>query len=71
MRAKIKQEAKQGRRDEQILLDSLEDALKQDAAAKGGVTVTEDDQVSIVHFQSGQMSELFVKFPDILLVDGT
>ena len=71
MKAKIKQEAKQGRRDEQILLDSLEDALKQDAAAKGGVTVTEDDQVSIVHFQSGQMSELFVKFPEILLVDGT
>ena len=71
MKAKLKQSAKNGRRDEQILLDSLENALKQDSAAKGGVTVNEDDQISIVHFQSGQMSELFVKFPEILLVDGT
>ena len=40
----MKQSTKNGRRDEQILLDSLENALKQDPAAKGGVTVNEDDQ---------------------------
>ena len=50
MKAKMKQSAKNGKRDEQILLDSLESALKQDSAAKGGVTVNEDDQISIVHF---------------------
>ena len=63
MKAKMKIEAKNGLRDEQILLDSLESALKQDLSAKGGVTVNEDDQISIVHFQSRLMSDLFIKFP--------
>ena len=72
MKAKMKQSAKNGRRDEQILLHSLENAIKQDSAAKGGVTVNEDDQISIVHFQSGQMSELYYLSNFlILLVDGT
>ena len=71
MKAKMKIATRNGRRDEQILLDSLESALKQDLSAKGGVTVNEDDQISIVHFQSGLMSDLFIKFPEILLVDGT
>ena len=68
MKAKMKQSAKNERRDEQILLHSLENAIKQDSAAKGGVTVNEDDQISIVHFQSGQMSYLSNFL--ILLVDG-
>ena len=67
----MKEVVKGGRKDEQILLDSLENALKQDPTAKGGITIDENDQVSIVHFQSGQMSDLFIKFPEILLIDGT
>ena len=71
MKAKMREATKDGRRDEQMLFDSLETLLKEDVHAKGGVTVNEDNQLSIVHFQSGQMSELFNKFPEILLVDGT
>ena len=71
MKAKVKEVTKDGRRDEQILLDSLEDALTKDTNAKGGVSVTEDNVVAMVAFQSGQMTELFKKFPEILLVDGT
>lgn len=63
MMAKMRESTKDRRRDEQILLDSLEKVLKEDVNAKGGVTVNEDNQLSIVHFQSGHMSELFNKFP--------
>ena len=60
-----------GRRDEQILIDSLEDALEKDTGAKGGITVNENNEIATMSYQSGQMSALFEKFPEILLVDGT
>jgi len=56
-----------GRRDQQILLDNLENALI-DTNAKGGVTVTENNEIATVSFQTGRMSTLFEKFP---LHDGT
>ena len=48
----------------------LEDALTKYTNAKGGVSMTEDNVVAMVAFQSGQIAEIF-KFPEILLVDGT
>jgi len=62
-----------GRRDEQVLIDLLEDALVEDTGAKGGITVNENNEIifATVSYQSGQMSALFEKFPEILLVDGT
>ena len=44
---------------EQILLDTLEDALTKDSDAKGGITVNESNEIATVSFQSGQMSTLF------------
>jgi len=60
-----------GRRDEQVLIDVLEDALEKDIGAKGGITVNENNEIATVSYQSGHMSALFEKFPEILLVDGT
>ena len=57
-----------GRKDEQILLDTLEDALRKDSNAKGGITVNENNKIATVSLQSGEMSILFL---EILLVDGT
>ncbi len=71
LKAKIKEDAKKGRRDEQILLDSLQDALTKDAKAKGGIAVNEDDELAVLYFQSGHMSDMFEKFSEILLIDGT
>jgi len=71
MKLSLKRTKAKGRRDEQILLDSLEDALIKDANAKGGVTVTENNEIATVSFQTGRMSTLFEKFPEILLIDGT
>ena len=58
-----------GRRDQQILLDNLENALI-DTNAKGGVTVTENNEIATVSFQTGRMSTLFEKFLEVPLIDG-
>ena len=41
-----------GRNDEQILIDSLEDALIKDTGAKGGITVNENNEIATVSYQS-------------------
>ena len=71
MKLSLRKAKASGRRDEQILLDTLEDALTKDLNAKGGITVNENNEVATVSFQSGEMSILFENFPEILLVDGT
>ena len=71
MKLSLRKAKASGRRDEQILLDTLEDALTKDSNAKGGITVNENDKVATMSFNSGEMSILFEKFPEILLVDGT
>ena len=67
----MKQTKTGGRRDEQVLIDLLEDTLEKDTSAKGGITVNQNNEIATVSYQSGQMSTLFEKFPEILLVDGT
>ena len=67
----MKQTKAGGRRDEQVLIDLLEGTLEKDTSAKGGITVNQNNEIAIVSYQSGQMSTLFKKFPEILLVDGT
>ena len=37
-----------GRRDEQILIDSFEDASEKDTGAKGGITVNENNECVIL-----------------------
>lgn len=71
MKAKIKKVEKGGRRDQQVLLDTLDDALKNDSQAKGGIVVNEENELAIMYYESGHMAEVFGKFPEIVLVDGT
>lgn len=60
-----------GRRDAQILLDKRVETLNNDPQASGGVVVDDQDNLSVLYYQSGFMDELFRKFPEIVLVDGT
>ena len=67
----MKQNEQHGRRDAQIVLDKLSEALSHDLQASGGVVVDNEDNLSVLYYRSGLMSELFSKFPEIVLVDGT
>ena len=51
MKLSLRKMKANGRRDEQILLDSLEEALMKDTNAKGGMTVTENNEIATVSFQ--------------------
>ena len=48
-------------------MDKLSEALSHDPQASGGVVVDEDN-LSVLYYRSGLMSEIF---PEIVLVDGT
>jgi len=52
MKLSLRKMKANGRRDEQILLDSLEEALMKDTNAKGGMTVTENNEIATVSFQT-------------------
>ena len=71
LKAKVKEKARHGLQDAQLLLDCLQEALDRDKAARGGLIVNEDHVLELFYFQSGHMRKLFGKFPEILLVDGT
>ena len=71
VRGKLKNEDRKGRNDAQVIVDHLDEELQKDSGAKGGVLVNEMNQLSVVYFCSSQMRELFEKFPEIVLIDGT
>ena len=71
LRDRAKKKEQHGRRDAQIVLDKLSEALSHDPQASGGVVVDDEDNLSILYYRSGLMSELFSKFPEVVLVDGT
>ena len=71
IRDRMKQNEQHGRRNAQIVLDKLSEALSHDLQASGGVVVDNEDNLSVLYYRSGLMSELFSKFPEIVLVDGT
>ena len=68
-RAKISEQ--QGRKDALILLDNLAETLNNDPQAGGGVVVDDEDNLCILYYRSEFMAELFKKFAEIILVDGT
>ena len=67
----MKRNEQHGRRDAQIVLDKLSEALSHDPQASGGVVVDNEGNLSVLYYRSGLISELFSKFPEIVLVDGT
>ena len=71
IRDRVKRNEQHGCKDAQIVLDKLSEALSGDPQASGGVVVDHEDNLSILYYRSGLMSELFNKFPEIVLVDGT
>ena len=54
-----------------MTIDKLSIALQTDPSTKGGVIVTEDNELAILCYQSGLIGEWFIKFPEILMIDGT
>ena len=68
---KTKEQVCGNRRDAQIVLDKLTEALKADAKAAGGVVVDENDTLTMLFYQSGNMRDMFSKFPEIMFIDGT
>lgn len=71
LRDRAKRNEQKGRRDAQIVLDKLSEALSRDKQSSGGVVVDDDDNLCVLYYQSGLMSQFFKKFPEIVLVDGT
>ena len=57
--------------DAQLVVDHLQEALRRDKSARGGIVVDEDHTLELLHFQTGHMRKLFKSFPEILLIDGT
>ena len=45
--------------------------MQKDNSARGGVVVDEKHTLEVLYFQMGHVRNLYEKFPDILLVDGT
>ena len=71
MKLKVKELEIQGRTDAQMTIDKLSTALQSDPNAKGGVIVTEENELAILYYQSGIMGEWFKKISEILMIDGT
>ena len=69
IRDRMKRNEQHGRKDAQIVLDKLSQALSRDPQASGGVVVDDKDNLSVLYYRSGLMSDLFSKFPEIVLVD--
>ena len=68
---KTKEQACGNRTDAQIVLHKHTEALKADTKAAGGVVVDENDTLMILFYQSGIMSDMFSKFPEIMFIYGT
>jgi len=71
VKTKIKERESGKRKDGQIVLDKLTEALNSDSKAGGGVVVDENDTIAILFYQSGSMREMFSRFPEIMFIDGT
>ena len=71
LKTRMKSKSRDGRRDEQLLLEELENILSKDTLSCGGVVINEEDTLEVLFYQSGHMKQLFQKFPEILLVDAT
>ena len=71
LKTKVREHTRRGLEDAQLILDHLQEALEQDKSARGGAVVDEEHTLELLYFQTGHMSKIFKKFPEILLVDGT
>ena len=73
VKTKIKEQESGKRKDAQMVLDKLTEALDSDSKAAGGVVVDENDTIiiAILFYQSGSMREMFSRFPEIMFIDGT
>lgn len=66
LKTRMKNKSHGSHRDEQLLLEELENSLKKDPSSCGGIVVNENDTLEVLFYQSGFMKHLFQKF---LLVD--
>ena len=51
--------------------DHVQEELDKDSGARGGVIVNDKDQLSIVYYCSSHLSQLYEKFPEVIMIDGT
>ena len=59
MKIKLRELERQGRTDAQITIDKLSHALQSDPNVKGGIVVTETNELAVLYYQSGSMGEWF------------
>jgi len=71
VRTKAKSQAKGGRDGAQVMIDRLEEEMQKDQGSKGGVIVSENNELSIVYFASSHLISLYEKFPEVIMIDGT
>ena len=71
MKAKVCELSSKGLNDVQLVLEHLHEALEQDPLSKGGVVINEDYTLEVLYFQTGHMRNMYEKFPEILMIDGT
>uniref|UniRef100_A0A1X7UAH2 ZSWIM1/3 RNaseH-like domain-containing protein n=1 Tax=Amphimedon queenslandica TaxID=400682 RepID=A0A1X7UAH2_AMPQE len=71
MKAKLRELSSKGLNDAKLLLQKLNEALEQDSLSRGNVLINEDYTLEVLYFQSGHIRNLYEKFPEIFLVEGT
>ena len=71
MKAKVRELSGKGLNDVQLVLEHLHEALEQDSFSKGGVVINEDYTLEVLYFQTGHMRNMYEKFSEILMIDGT
>ena len=71
LKTKVRECTRKGMEDAQAVVDHLQEALRQDKSARGGLVVDEDHTLELLYYQTGHMRKLFKSFPEILLIDGT
>lgn len=71
VRTKVKMQAKGGCDEAQATIDKLEEEMQRDQGSKGGVIVNESGELCIIYFAPSHLINLYKKFPEVLMIDGT
>ena len=71
LRAQTKFRNKNGKDEQQLLLDEVEQLLQSDSGARVQLVTKDDGSLKILYFQNSSMTSLYSTFPEVLLLDAT
>ena len=71
LKTKVRERTCKGMEDAQLVVDHLQEALRQDKSARSGIVVDEDHTLELLYYQTEHMRNLFKSFLEIFLIDGT